>query len=132
MHWNEYFLLVFENQVIQLLYFEDSGPILSLETSNCVKKAEEYSRNFIVMILFFEKALATGSKVLSLVCNVLPKLMQRSTRNQTRWQRNRVPMYGPLQKTLKETQIWPSFRRPRSHSEASRPTTAPDEIKQIN
>ena len=46
-----------------------SGSNLSLEPSNCIREAEEYARNAAAMIAFFKKAVATGSKVLSPVCD---------------------------------------------------------------
>ena len=48
---------------------KNSGPNLSLEPSDCIREAEEYARNAAAMIAFFKKAVATGSKVLSPVCD---------------------------------------------------------------
>merc|ERR1719168_483897 len=42
---------------------------VSMEPSNCIREAEEYARNAAAMIAFFKKAVATGSKVLSPVCD---------------------------------------------------------------
>ena len=48
---------------------KNSSPNLSLEPSNCIREAEEYARNAAAMITFFKKAVGTGSKVLSPVCD---------------------------------------------------------------
>ena len=49
---------------------KNSGTLnISMEPSNCIREAEEYARNAAAMIDFFKKAVATGSKVLSPVCD---------------------------------------------------------------
>ena len=48
---------------------KSAAPNIGLEPSMCIREAEEYARNAAAMIRFFKKAVATGSKVLSPVCD---------------------------------------------------------------